>query len=228
MQEKTSVAKDLSQQTEQVQQVLTQGQAEDTAFLRQQLEALLQERAAAKERMAGLERENKFLLYEREILFRQLELEAGNVESDRSLQSLLSARRSDDGLPVWRCELSHSRLQSSEPTTPQDPSEAMRPSSGQTAEDKDGDSNDGHAVNPMQDGISTGCFPTGYTSRQDSAYEQSASRGSAGDGPAHWQGSSWQPLQIHSDDKIASSVLPEYSLRHQGSGETQRQQPVAN
>lgn len=31
----------------------------------------------------------------------------------------------------------------------------------QTAEDKDGDSNDGHAVNPMQDGISTGCFPTG-------------------------------------------------------------------
>ena len=57
-------------------------------------------------------------------------VEAGNVESDRSLQSLLSARRSDDGLPALRFELPHSRRvrhQSLEPTTPQEPAEAMRP-----------------------------------------------------------------------------------------------------
>ena len=61
-------------------------------------------------------------------------VEAGNVESDRSLQNLLSARRSDDGLPVLRYERPLSRRtrhQSLEPTTPQEPTEAMRPSPSQ-------------------------------------------------------------------------------------------------
>lgn len=63
-------------------------------------------------------------------------VEAGNAENDRSLQSLLSARRSDDSLPVLRYELPHSRRtrhQSLEPTTPQELAEAMRPSSSQVS-----------------------------------------------------------------------------------------------
>ncbi len=38
---------------------------------------LLQERAAAKENVARLERENKFLMEQRDLLFRQLESELG-------------------------------------------------------------------------------------------------------------------------------------------------------
>ena len=61
-------------------------------------------------------------------------VEAGNVEGDRSLHSLLSARRSDEGLSVLRHEVPHSRRtqhQSLEPMTPQEPAEAMRPSPNQ-------------------------------------------------------------------------------------------------
>ena len=69
----------------------------------------------------------------------------------------------------------------------------------------------------------------GYTNGQDSASgRRPANNISAGDGPAHWQGSSWQPLQIHSDHRKTACLLPEYSLHPQVSGETQRQQPLAN
>lgn len=116
-------------QTAQQLQAVRQDQAEDTSFLRQQLEALLQERAAAKEKIAGLQRENAFLLEEREILFRQLEIEAGHAESDRRVRSLLSARRSEEDLSAVRTYAHQPREQHDigiEPVTPQDPAEAAR------------------------------------------------------------------------------------------------------
>ena len=45
--------------------------------LSQRRPILLQERAAAKENVARLERENKFLMEQRDLLFRQLESEFG-------------------------------------------------------------------------------------------------------------------------------------------------------
>ncbi|KAL3159660.1 hypothetical protein ABBQ38_010068 [Trebouxia sp. C0009 RCD-2024] len=221
--EKTSALQHLSQQTEQIDQVVRQGQAEDTAFLRQQLEALLQERAAAKERIAGLERENNFLLDEREILFRQLDFEAGNVESDRSLQTLLSARRSDDGLSVMRSEVPYSKRTQVQPLEPVTPVEAARLGPSQDVEEIDSDSNDEHAATMMQEDP---CFPAGYADEPGSVHEQPASKGSAGLSPAHWHGSSRQPLQVRPDHDNAALSLPDYPLRQTSSGETLRQPPL--
>ncbi|KAL0036694.1 hypothetical protein WJX79_005962 [Trebouxia sp. C0005] len=129
LKEKAVVLQHMSQQSEQSIQEVRHGQAEDTTFLRQQLEALLRERAAAKERIAGLERENSFLLDEREILFRQLELEAGNVETDRSLRSLLSARRSEEDMSALMHGALHPQARKQhawEPMTPQEAAEGNR------------------------------------------------------------------------------------------------------
>ncbi|KAL3157637.1 hypothetical protein ABBQ32_012082 [Trebouxia sp. C0010 RCD-2024] len=222
--EKTSALQHLSRQTEQIDQVVRQGQAEDTAFLRQQLEALLRERAAAKQRIAGLERENNFLLDEREILFRQLDFEAGNVESNRSLQTLLSARRSDDGLSVMRSEVPYSKRTQVQPLEPVTPVEAARLAPSQDVEGIDSDSNDEHATPMMQEDP---CFPAGYVNEPGSVQEQPASKGNAGVTPAHWLGSSRQPLQVRPDHDNAALSLPDYPHRHPSSGETLRQQPLA-
>ncbi|KAK9811869.1 hypothetical protein WJX72_011490 [[Myrmecia] bisecta] len=72
---------------------------EDSGFLRQQMEALLEERARMTERIALLERENKFLLGERDILCRQLELEKGEVDhagTELTLTKALEARLVDE------------------------------------------------------------------------------------------------------------------------------------
>lgn len=64
-------------------------------------------------------------------------MEAGSSESDRSLRSLLSARRSEEGdLSALRCDFinpRHTRHQSLEPVTPQESAEALRPSSSQVS-----------------------------------------------------------------------------------------------
>ena len=68
----------------------------------------------------------------------------------------------------------------------------------------------------------------GYTSGQDGAHEQSASKCTAAASPAHWQGSSRQPLQTRSDHDNAACLLPDCRLQHQGSGEALGQQSWGN
>ncbi|DBA86249.1 TPA: hypothetical protein ACH3X1_005750 [Trebouxia sp. C0004] len=126
LKEKAIVLQHMSHQSEQSIQEVRHGQAEDTTFLRQQLEALLRERAAAKERIAGLERENSFLLDERDILFRQLELEAGKVETDRSFRTLMSARRSEEDMSALMHAALHPQQHAWEPMTPQEAAEGTR------------------------------------------------------------------------------------------------------
>ena len=61
-------------------------------------------------------------------------VEAGKAESDRSLRSLLSARRSEEDLSALRCDMPYprrTRHQSLEPLTPQESVETIRPLSSQ-------------------------------------------------------------------------------------------------
>eukprot|EP00208_Stichococcus_sp_RCC1054_P006722 CAMPEP_0206141784 /NCGR_PEP_ID=MMETSP1473-20131121/14105_1 /ASSEMBLY_ACC=CAM_ASM_001109 /TAXON_ID=1461547 /ORGANISM="Stichococcus sp, Strain RCC1054" /LENGTH=211 /DNA_ID=CAMNT_0053536475 /DNA_START=73 /DNA_END=704 /DNA_ORIENTATION=- len=77
----------LLSQTEEYDEVVQAENAllDDSGFLKQQLEALLQERAGFKESIARLERENMFLLEERDLLSQQLAAETSATPGQRGL-----------------------------------------------------------------------------------------------------------------------------------------------
>ncbi|EIE21365.1 hypothetical protein COCSUDRAFT_66847 [Coccomyxa subellipsoidea C-169] len=73
-----------------------QALSEDSAFLKEQMEKLLKERLGFQERIAALERENRFLLQEREIMGQQLELDEREAEPEalaRTLRERLEEER---------------------------------------------------------------------------------------------------------------------------------------
>lgn len=215
LKEKALVLQHMSQQSEQSIQEVRHGQAEDTTFLRQQLEALLRERAAAKERIAGLERENSFLLDEREILFRQLELEAGNVETDRSLRSLMSARRSEEDISALMHAALHPQARKQhawEPMTPQDAAEGTRLLPSQPAAAR-GD--DDRETELMQEAA----FAHQGHSHHDGSYAQAESRLNASFSSSQPRSFFRQPLQARPDHSNAAHPLQQSALVHQHSGD---------
>lgn len=219
MREKTASMQHLSHQTEQNIQEVRHGQAEDTTFLRQQLEALLRERAAAKEQIAGLERENSFLLDEREILFRQLEVEAGTAETDRHFRSFLSVRKSEEDLSALRHEALHPRGRhhnAMEPMTPQDSAEGARALPGLKAAVRGDDHV--HATNVQHMQEAAYAHP-GRNSEYDGADLQHVSSPNSRFGPFQLNGHLRQPLQARFDHGNAVHLMQEALLQHQDSGD---------
>ncbi|KAL0021378.1 hypothetical protein WJX77_010108 [Trebouxia sp. C0004] len=215
LKEKAIVLQHMSHQSEQSIQEVRHGQAEDTTFLRQQLEALLRERAAAKERIAGLERENSFLLDERDILFRQLELEAGKVETDRSFRTLMSARRSEEDMSALMHAALHPQQHAWEPMTPQEAAEGTRLFPSQPAAARGDDDSKTLETEVMQDAA----FAHQGHSHLDSSNAQAESSSNASFSSSQSHRLSRQPLQARPDHSNAAHPLQQSALVHQHSGD---------